>query len=61
MVKSMIELLVATQGLDMPRKLRFSEQFTDDLSTLVTTFISEIIASYNKDPKVDFFQFSSDF
>lgn len=48
----MIEHLVATQGLDKPRKLRFPEPFTDDLSTLVTTFISEIIASYNKDHKV---------
>uniref|UniRef100_A0A1B6EVF4 Dedicator of cytokinesis protein 7 n=1 Tax=Cuerna arida TaxID=1464854 RepID=A0A1B6EVF4_9HEMI len=52
MIKSMIEHMVATQSLEVPRKLRFSEQFTDDVSTLVTTFISEIIASYNKDPKL---------
>lgn len=52
-VKSMVEHLAATQILDSPRKLRFSEQFTDDLSTLITTMTSDIIASYNKDPKVD--------
>lgn len=44
--------MVATDALDAPRKLRFSEQFTDDISTLITTFTSDIIASYNKDPKV---------
>lgn len=48
----MVEHMVATDALDAPRKLRFSEQFTDDISTLITTFTSDIIASYNKDPKV---------
>ncbi|XP_075219096.1 dedicator of cytokinesis [Lycorma delicatula] len=52
MVKSMLEHLERTQSLDIPRKLRFSEHFTDDVSTLVTTFTSDIIANYNKDPKL---------
>lgn len=52
MIKSMVEHMVATDALDAPRKLRFSEQFTDDISTLITTFTSDIIASYNKDPKL---------
>jgi restriction endonuclease S subunit len=52
MVKSMVEHLDATQSLDAPRKLRFSEQFTDDVTTLVTVITSDIISRYNKDTKV---------
>lgn len=51
----MLEHLERSQSFDMPRKLRFSEHFTDDISTLVTTFTSDIIANYSKDPKVMFF------
>ncbi|RZF36641.1 hypothetical protein LSTR_LSTR012320 [Laodelphax striatellus] len=51
-IKSMLEHLERTQTLDAPRKLRFSEHFTDDISTLVTTFTSDVIANYNKDPKL---------
>lgn len=43
-VKSMVEHLAHTRSLDAPRKLRFSEQFLDDVSTLVHTVTAEIIA-----------------
>jgi hypothetical protein len=52
MVKSMVEHLHATQSLDAPRKMRFSQQFTDDVTTLVATITSDIISRYNKDAKV---------
>lgn len=52
MVKSMVEHLDATQSLDAPRKMRFSQQFTDDATTLVATITSDIISRYNKDAKV---------
>ena len=52
MIKSMVEHLATTQSLDAPRKMRFSEQFTDDVVTLVTTITSDIISRYNKDTKV---------
>ncbi|PSN35267.1 Dedicator of cytokinesis protein 7 [Blattella germanica] len=54
MIKSMVEHLAATQSLDAPRKMRFSEQFTDDVTTLVATITSDIISRYNKDTKLDF-------
>ncbi|KAG5883156.1 hypothetical protein JTB14_033407 [Gonioctena quinquepunctata] len=44
MVKSMVEHLWHARCLDAPRKLRFSEQFLDDISTLVLTVTAEIIA-----------------
>lgn len=43
-VKSMVEHLAHTRSLDAPRKLRFSEQFLDDVSTLIHTVTAEIIA-----------------
>ncbi|CAH1183209.1 unnamed protein product [Phaedon cochleariae] len=43
-VKSMVEHLAHTRFLDAPRKIRFSEQFLDDVSTLVHTVTAEIIA-----------------
>jgi len=51
-VKSVVEHLATTDGLDMPRKLRLSEQFTDDVTTLVSTIISDIISRYTKDMKL---------
>jgi hypothetical protein len=48
----MVEHLDATQSLDAPRKMRFSQQFTDDVTTLVATITSDIISRYNKDAKV---------
>ncbi|XKL65388.1 hypothetical protein PGB90_008808 [Kerria lacca] len=52
MIKSMVEYLVSINGLDSPRKHRFSEQYLDDISTLVTTFTSDIISGYNRDAKL---------
>uniref|UniRef100_T1J9Y0 Uncharacterized protein n=1 Tax=Strigamia maritima TaxID=126957 RepID=T1J9Y0_STRMM len=51
MVKSMMEHLAGMGQLDAPRKLRFSEQFTDDITTLVTTTTSDIISRYNREVK----------
>jgi hypothetical protein len=51
-VKSMVEHLHVTQSLDAPRKMRFSEQFTDDVTTLVVTITSDIISRNSKDSKV---------
>jgi hypothetical protein len=48
----MVEHLDATQSLHDPRKMRFSQQFTDDVTTLVATVTSDIISRYNKDAKV---------
>lgn len=44
MIKSMVEHLAHARNLDAPRKLRFSEQFLDDIVTLVQTVTAEIIA-----------------
>lgn len=43
MIKSMVEHLVYTRTLEAPRKVRFSDQFLDDILTLVQTVTSEII------------------
>ena len=51
-VKSMVEHLHVTQSLDAPRKMRFSEQFADDVTTLVVTITSDIISRNSKDSKV---------
>ncbi|XP_021924154.1 dedicator of cytokinesis protein 6 isoform X3 [Zootermopsis nevadensis] len=51
-VKSMVEHLDVTQSLDAPRKMRFLEQFSEDVTTLVTTITSDIISRYNKDAKL---------
>ncbi|KAK5645751.1 hypothetical protein RI129_004215 [Pyrocoelia pectoralis] len=48
-IKSMVEHLGHTRSLDAPRKLRFSEQFLDDLSTLIHTVTAEIIAHSTSD------------
>lgn len=54
MVKSMVEHLAATDGLDAPRRAqgRLSEQFTDDVTTLVATLTSDIISRCSKDPRL---------
>nr|CAH7724340.1 unnamed protein product [Callosobruchus chinensis] len=43
-IKSMVEHLACTRSLDAPRKIRFSEQFLDDISTLVNTITADIIS-----------------
>ncbi|KAL0280011.1 UNVERIFIED_CONTAM: hypothetical protein PYX00_001439 [Menopon gallinae] len=50
-IKSMTETLWRVEGLDTPRQLRYSEQFCDDITTLVQTITAEIISKHNKDPK----------
>ncbi|XP_050313244.1 dedicator of cytokinesis protein 7 isoform X2 [Anthonomus grandis grandis] len=43
MIKSMVEHLAHTRNLDSPRKIRFPDQFLDDISSLVQYVTSEII------------------
>ncbi|XP_040062759.1 dedicator of cytokinesis protein 7 isoform X2 [Ixodes scapularis] len=43
-VKSMTQHLAATGRLHVPRKVRFSSRFADDVTTLVTTMTSDIIS-----------------
>nr|CAD7401940.1 unnamed protein product [Timema cristinae] len=50
-VKSMVEHLAAIGSLDSPRKMRFCEQFTDDVTTLVNTITSDIISRYSRETK----------
>lgn len=51
-IKSMGEHLAYTKTLDVPRKLRFSEQFIDDILTLTQNVTSEIISHYQNDVKL---------
>lgn len=44
MIKSMVEHLAHTRSLDAPRKIRFPDQFLDDISSLVQYVTSEIIS-----------------
>ncbi|CAG9768957.1 unnamed protein product [Ceutorhynchus assimilis] len=43
MIKSMVEHLAHTRSLDAPRKIRFPDQFLDDISSLVQYVTMEII------------------
>lgn len=38
--------------MEAPRKSRFSDQYTDDITTLVSNITSEIISRYGKDSKL---------
>ncbi|CAM1319326.1 DOCK6 (predicted) [Pycnogonum litorale] len=51
MVKSMTEYLAASQRFQIERKMRFSEQFVDDVTTLVNSITSDIICRYNREVK----------
>jgi hypothetical protein len=52
MVKSMTEHLRACGGLSgVPRKNRFPEQFTDDVSSLVASLTSDVIARFTRDSR----------
>ena len=44
MTKSMVEYLYWSGAHEAPRKARFPDQFTDDLSTLVNNVTAEIIS-----------------
>ncbi|XP_072936330.1 dedicator of cytokinesis protein 7 [Epargyreus clarus] len=52
MVKSMVEYLYWSGAIEAPRKARFPEQFTDDVTTLVTNLTAEIIAGYGKNSRL---------
>lgn len=51
-VKSMVEYIWWSGGHEAPRKSRFPEQFTDDVTTLVSNVTSEIISRYGKNGKL---------
>lgn len=48
----MVEHLAHMHSLDESRKSRFPEQFTDDLTTLVHTVTSEVIAHFLPEPRL---------
>ncbi|XP_066997234.1 dedicator of cytokinesis protein 7 [Anabrus simplex] len=52
--KSMVEHLASVQSLNAPRKMRFSEQFTDDIGALVSSITTDIISRFNKDAKLTY-------
>ncbi|CAG5048236.1 unnamed protein product [Parnassius apollo] len=52
MVKSMVEYLYWSGAHEAPRKARFPDHFTDDLTTLVNNVTSEIISSYGKNSRL---------
>ncbi len=47
-IKSMAVHLAKTDKLSAPRKMRFHEQFTDDVLSLVTMITRDIVDRYNK-------------
>ncbi|KAM3959107.1 LOW QUALITY PROTEIN: dedicator of cytokinesis [Aphomia sociella] len=52
MVKSMVEYLYWSGAHEAPRKARFPDQFTDDITTLVNNVTSEIISKYGKNSRL---------
>ncbi|VDP48520.1 unnamed protein product [Soboliphyme baturini] len=50
--KSMAEYLAVSRRLYLPRKMRFSNQLTDDIITLVTAIISETVVRCSKDFRI---------
>ncbi|XP_063839037.1 dedicator of cytokinesis protein 7 [Ostrinia nubilalis] len=52
MIKSMVEYLYWSGAHEAPRKARFPEQFTDDVTTLVNNVTSEIISGYGKNSRL---------
>ncbi|XP_059491152.1 dedicator of cytokinesis protein 7 isoform X2 [Neocloeon triangulifer] len=51
MVKSMVTHLASLDMLEAPRRVRFTDQFLDDITSLVTMVTSEIVARVSKDLK----------
>lgn len=51
-VKSMIQHLDQTRGLNAPRKSRFPHQFTDDISTLVHLVTTKVVGYHSNEPKL---------
>ncbi|XP_013181338.1 PREDICTED: dedicator of cytokinesis protein 7 isoform X1 [Papilio xuthus] len=52
MIKSMVEYLYWSGAHEAPRKARFPDQFTDDLTTLVNNVTAEIISSYGSNSRL---------
>ena len=52
MVKAMIEHLATTSRLGVNRKIRFSEQFHDDIINLVASLTSDIVCRQKTSPEV---------
>uniref|UniRef100_A0A158Q851 Dedicator of cytokinesis protein 6 n=1 Tax=Elaeophora elaphi TaxID=1147741 RepID=A0A158Q851_9BILA len=50
-IKSMAEYLSLSNRLYLPRKLRFSEAFIQDLNALSQAIVSEVIQRISKDPR----------
>ena len=44
----MAEHLARTDKIEAPRKMRFSEQFTDDILSLITVISKDIADRYTK-------------
>ena len=51
MIKAMVEHLATTNTLTAPRKMRFSEKFTDDIIDMNSLFTNEIISKHSKPGK----------
>ncbi|KAK3089282.1 hypothetical protein FSP39_002319 [Pinctada imbricata] len=49
-IKSMAEHLAKTDRLALPRQMRFSRPFIDDIEALVTMLVKDVIEKYSKDP-----------
>ncbi|XP_073967696.1 dedicator of cytokinesis protein 7-like [Choristoneura fumiferana] len=52
MIKSMCEYLYWSGAHEAPRKARFPDQFTDDVTTLVNNVTTEIISRYGKNSRL---------
>ncbi|RMC08756.1 hypothetical protein DUI87_15006 [Hirundo rustica rustica] len=52
MVKSMVHHLYFADKLDAPRKNRFPERFTDDVTALVSTIAGDIVSRFQKDTEM---------
>ncbi|XP_063618134.1 dedicator of cytokinesis protein 7 [Cydia splendana] len=52
MIKSMCEYLYWSGAHEAPRKARFPDQFTDDITTLVNNVTTEIISRYGKNSRL---------
>uniref|UniRef100_A0A914X6L0 Dedicator of cytokinesis protein 7 n=1 Tax=Plectus sambesii TaxID=2011161 RepID=A0A914X6L0_9BILA len=51
MIKAMAEYLASANRLYLPRKLRFSDQFVDDVTSLCAALTSEVVSRAGKDPR----------
>ncbi|XP_069126839.1 dedicator of cytokinesis protein 7-like isoform X2 [Argopecten irradians] len=49
-IKSIAEHLAKTDRLNAPRQMRFPDHFIEDINTLISTFIRDILDRYIKEP-----------